>query len=153
MQPARRGHLTLPPATGDWNRSGARDVPARSAFDAGGALRKYPCRLLLPGCCRPGRPALRLAAAFCIGLWTLDFGLWTRLLDSGNTSWKSLFAGVAAGAAKACRLEVLVFHRAGEPLLVLPRGDPRLASALDLYPAQTLRARLAKAAWRQMIRW
>ena len=45
--------------------TGARDVPARSAFDTGRALRKYLSRLRLPGCCGPGRPALRF--------WLSDF--------------------------------------------------------------------------------
>jgi hypothetical protein len=45
-----------------------------------------------------------------------------------------------------------VFKKAGHPLLILPRGMPQMQAAIDLYPAQTLRARGAKWIWRQSIR-
>jgi hypothetical protein len=39
--------------------TGARDVPARSAFDQAGAVREYLRLLRLRCCCGPRRPALR----------------------------------------------------------------------------------------------
>ena len=45
-----------------------------------------------------------------------------------------------------------MFKKGGEPLLIVPRGIPQMATALELYPAQTAKARLARGAWRLAVR-
>ncbi len=64
-----------------------------------------------------------------------------------TTHWKKLFAGTPPASNTAVKLDVLVFQRHGEPLLIVPRGRPETATALSLYPAQTRRARLARWVW------
>ena len=97
-------------------------------------------------------PKSQVAACVLVGLWTLDFGLLAGTLDSANTSWKSLFESATPSSPRERRVEMVVFKKAGHPLLILPRAKPEMEAALDLYPAQTLRARFAKWIWRQLIR-
>lgn len=81
----------------------------------------------------------------------MDFGLLAGTLDSANTSWKSLFESATPSSPRVRRVEMAVFKKAGHPLLILTRDLPHVQAALDLYPAQTLRARVAKWIWSQAI--
>jgi len=68
-----------------------------------------------------------------------------------QNSWADLFAP-PEGQGQAKRVEVLLLRKGGRPLLLLPR-QPRLAAAtMDLYPAQTPRARAARAILRWLLR-
>ena len=65
--------------------------------------------------------------------------------------WEELFPA-PAGPATAVRLEMRLLRRRGRPFLLLP-GQPRLAAAtMELYPAQTSRARAARALLRCLLR-
>src|SRR5437016_3478941 len=65
--------------------------------------------------------------------------------------WDELF-GYASAPAAAEPLNMRVLRKQGRPLLLVP-GEARLAvRCLDLYPAQTSRARMAKAALRHLWR-
>jgi hypothetical protein len=65
--------------------------------------------------------------------------------------WTDLFGGPLSGPAGPESREFLVFKKAGQPLLVVPRGVSAQA-ALSLYPAQTALARLARFVWGQALR-
>jgi hypothetical protein len=66
-------------------------------------------------------------------------------------SWNELFAlANASGAMSEVEMRVLKKH--GRPLLLVPKMQQLAARCLDLYPAQTSRARLAKAALRNLWR-
>jgi hypothetical protein len=67
---------------------------------------------------------------------------------SDTDSWQELFAPVGEGS-------VVSFHavsRGGKPFLFLPTDNRAAATALEIYPAQTTKARLAKTALRMMLR-
>jgi hypothetical protein len=68
-----------------------------------------------------------------------------------QATWLELFARDAAGASVTVPLRVL--RRGGGPFLYLPARNQAAARALDLYPAQTLKARLAKAGLRLTFRF
>lgn len=60
----------------------------------------------------------------------------------GTTTWLELFAAGPDEPKVALALRVL--RRGGQPFLYLPTHNRAAARALDLYPAQTCKARLAK---------
>ena len=65
--------------------------------------------------------------------------------------WEELFVAPEA-QAPAIRIEMRLLKKAGRPFLLLP-GQPRPAAAtMDLYPAQTFRARMARALLRCLLR-
>jgi hypothetical protein len=65
--------------------------------------------------------------------------------------WEDLFAA-PEGQGQGVRIEMRLVRKAGRPFLLLP-GQPRAAAAtMDLYPAQTGRARLARALFRGLLR-
>jgi len=65
--------------------------------------------------------------------------------------WEGLFAA-AAEAGPGDRIEMRLLRRHGRPFLVLPRLAGPAAATLDLYPAQTRRARAARAVLRWLCR-
>jgi hypothetical protein len=65
--------------------------------------------------------------------------------------WAGLFPA-SAGPGRGVRIELRLLKKGGRPFLLLP-GQPRPAAAtLDLYPAQTRRARMARALVRCLLR-
>jgi hypothetical protein len=66
-------------------------------------------------------------------------------------SWDDLFA-VPAGEEQAVRIKMRVVRKAGRPFLLLPRQSRSAAATMDLYPAQTGRARMARALLRCLLR-
>lgn len=65
--------------------------------------------------------------------------------------WDELFGPGEVGAtARSCTMRLL--RKGGKPLLLLPNQTRAAAAALELYPAQSLRARLAKAALHTLLR-
>jgi len=65
--------------------------------------------------------------------------------------WEELFTAPAE-PGKAVRVEMRLLRRRGRPFLLLP-GQPRPASVtMDLYPAQTSRARAARTLLRWLLR-
>src|ERR1035437_8153556 len=71
----------------------------------------------------------------------------SHMAGSSDNSWQSLFAAdEVQGTTKALQLRFI--SRSGQPFLILP-ANPKLAvQALTLYPAQTLRARIARGVLR-----
>jgi len=64
-------------------------------------------------------------------------------MSAPSDSWRRLFAtGGVDFVGTTARLYAV--HRGGEPFLLLPAGARAAVRALDLYPAQTSKARLAK---------
>lgn len=61
-------------------------------------------------------------------------------------SWKALF-GALPPSGEATELRVSVLRKSGEPLLILPRQCANPGLALQLYPAQSWKARLARQVW------
>jgi hypothetical protein len=72
------------------------------------------------------------------------------MTEAPKNSWLELFALDAEGASVIVPLRVL--RRGGVPFLYLPTRNRAAAQALDLYPAQTLKARLAKSLLRLTFR-
>jgi hypothetical protein len=72
------------------------------------------------------------------------------MTEASKDSWLELFNSNAGGASVTVPLRVL--RRGGVPFLYLPTRNRTAAQALDLYPAQTLKARLAKAVLRLTFR-
>ncbi len=70
--------------------------------------------------------------------------------SSNQTSWQDLFPINPSGGATV-RWRVL--RKRGEPLVVLPEMGRLAATALNLYPAQTAKARLAKNVLRRALQW
>ena len=65
--------------------------------------------------------------------------------------WEHLFTA-PEGQGQAVRIEMRLLRKAGQPFLLLP-GQPRPAAAtMAIYPAQTGRARLARALLRCLLR-
>jgi hypothetical protein len=72
-------------------------------------------------------------------------------MPTPQSSWEDLFAA-PEGQGPGVRIEMRLLRKAGRPFLLLP-GQPRAAAAtMDLYPAQTGRARLARALLRGLLR-
>jgi hypothetical protein len=70
---------------------------------------------------------------------------------SVSSSWRQLFPKTAASGESRPR-KWLVFKKAGEPLLIVPAHNRRLAArGLELYPAQSFKARLAKWIWKRSL--
>ena len=67
-------------------------------------------------------------------------------------SWPALFAPCPPGTPHVT-LKFRVVRRGGHPLLFLPAAGRAAATALDLYPAQSPKARAAKALLRLALRW
>jgi hypothetical protein len=63
-----------------------------------------------------------------------------------ETFWNELFAEPSAGALRTLRMRQV--FKGGRPWLLLPASARMAARVLDLYPAQLLRARLARAGLR-----
>jgi hypothetical protein len=72
-------------------------------------------------------------------------------MSETTPSWRNLFRRVDPGSAQAASIRFLILKKHGEPLLVVPHGVPA-ETALSLYPAQSLRGRLAKIVWHQLLR-
>jgi hypothetical protein len=68
-----------------------------------------------------------------------------------ETDWRALFGNTPPERA-ATALPLRIVRRGGEPFLILPTEPALAARALALYPAQTLKARAAKAALRLALR-
>ncbi len=62
--------------------------------------------------------------------------------------WQDLF-GHEEGGSEAMHLEMRMVRKHGRPFLLLPRQPRAAVAVVDLYPAQTLRARVA----RKLLRW
>jgi hypothetical protein len=75
----------------------------------------------------------------------------TGKTESAILGWKDLF-GPVGKSTEAARVEVVVFRKSGEPLLIVPRRKPAAALAVSLYPAQTRLARMARRLWVAMLR-
>lgn len=73
------------------------------------------------------------------------------MTGASKDSWRELFASDAGGASAAVSLRIL--RRGGVPFLYLPTRNRAAAQALDLYPAQTFKARLAKSVLRLAFRF
>ena len=72
-------------------------------------------------------------------------------MSSPQKFWEALFT-VPAGPQQGVRVEMRLLKKGGQPLLLLP-GQPRPAAAtMDLYPAQTRRARAARTLLRWLLR-
>jgi hypothetical protein len=72
-------------------------------------------------------------------------------MPTPQNSWEALFAAPES-QEPAFRLKMRLVRKAGRPFLLLP-GQPRPAAAtMDLYPAQTSRARVARALFRCLLR-
>ena len=74
-----------------------------------------------------------------------------HIVSTTNTdSWQALFAQVAVNEGSS-----FLFHavsRGDKPFLFLPSDNRAAATALEIYPAQTWKARLAKVALEMMLR-
>jgi len=65
--------------------------------------------------------------------------------------WESLFAAPAK-PGKALRVEMRLVRRRGRPFLLLPRQPGPASATMDLYPAQTSRARAVRKLLRCLLR-
>ena len=65
-----------------------------------------------------------------------------------ENSWQELFAAANDGE----RVTLHAVSRGGKPFLFLPSDNRAAATALEIYPAQSAKARLAKAALEMMLR-
>src|SRR5438105_3607099 len=70
-----------------------------------------------------------------------------------NHCWSDLFSPSEPGASPTITQTFQVLRKHGEPLLILPSNAGMAAQALDLYPAQSWPARMARFALRQALRW
>ena len=68
-----------------------------------------------------------------------------------QNSWEDLFAA-PGGLAQGVRIEMRFLKKAGRPFLLLPSQPRAAAATTDLYPAQTARARMARALMRCLLR-
>ena len=68
-----------------------------------------------------------------------------------HNSWEDLFAA-PCGQAQGARIEMRFLKKAGRPFLLLPSQPRAAAATTDLYPAQTARARMARALMRCLLR-
>src|ERR1035438_4750432 len=65
--------------------------------------------------------------------------------------WEDLFA-TPDGQEQGIRVEMRFLKKSGRPFLLLPAQPRSAAATMDLYPAQTGRARLARALLRCLLR-
>ena len=73
----------------------------------------------------------------------------THIVSTTHTdSWQELFVPANDGA----RVTLHAFSRGGKPFLFLPTNNGAAVRALEIYPAQTWKARLAKTALGLMLR-
>ena len=70
------------------------------------------------------------------------------MMSPPQNFWEGLFTA-AAEAGQGVRIEMRLLRRRGRPFLLLPRQARPAAATMDLYPAQTRRARAARA----LLRW
>ena len=68
-----------------------------------------------------------------------------------NNFWKNLFAA-GEGEGRGLQVEFRVLKKQGRPFLLLPCQARPAAASLDLYPAQTARARAARTVLRWLLR-
>ncbi|HWX19648.1 MAG TPA: hypothetical protein VN578_07050 [Candidatus Binatia bacterium] len=68
-----------------------------------------------------------------------------------ETFWEGLFAGEPLAGAP-CTVPMRLVRKAGRPWLLLPVDGRLAASVLELYPAQTLRARLGRTILKILLR-
>ena len=66
-------------------------------------------------------------------------------------SWEDLFAA-PEGQSQAVRVQMRLVRKAGRPFLLLPAQPRPAAATMDLYPAQTGRARMARTLLRCLLR-
>src|SRR2546423_2104851 len=72
-------------------------------------------------------------------------------MPAQEASWQGLFeAAVSPKAASSIQMRIL--KKRGHPFLLLPPQARCAAACLDLYPAQTARARAGRAILRVMLR-
>ncbi|HSA11126.1 MAG TPA: phosphotransferase [Candidatus Paceibacterota bacterium] len=67
-----------------------------------------------------------------------------------HSSWEDLFAA-PENQGRAVQIELRLLRKGGQPFLVLPSPSRAAAATMDLYPAQTPRARAARAALRCLL--
>jgi hypothetical protein len=72
-------------------------------------------------------------------------------MSNPNNFWEDLFA-TGEGDARGQRVELRMLRKQGRPFLLLPCQPSPAAAALDLYPAQTPRARAARTVLRWLLR-
>ena len=68
-----------------------------------------------------------------------------------HSFWEDLFAA-PEGTGQSIRVEMSLLKKRGQPLLLLPRQARAAAATMDLYPAQTGRARAARMLLRCLLR-
>ncbi len=69
-----------------------------------------------------------------------------------QNSWETLFAAPEGTQGEGTQVELRLLRKGGQPLLLLPRPRRAAATTMDLYPAQTSRARAARAVLRCLCR-
>jgi hypothetical protein len=73
------------------------------------------------------------------------------MMPTPQNSWEALFAAPAE-PEQAIRVQMRLLRRAGRPFLLLPGQRRPAAATMDLYPAQTSRARAARTLLRWLLR-
>lgn len=73
-----------------------------------------------------------------------------RMSDQRAASWQDLFAG---GDGPTAVVDVRIIMRGGQPFLVLPADSRAAARGLELYSAQTAKARVAKVLLKLALGW
>src|ERR1017187_7043592 len=73
------------------------------------------------------------------------------MLTTPQNSWEDLFAA-PEGQGQRVGIEMRLLRKAGRPFLMLPSQPHAAAATTDLYPAQTGRARVARALMRCLLR-
>ena len=72
-------------------------------------------------------------------------------MPTPQNSWEDLFAA-PEGQEQAVRVRMRLVRKAGRPFLLLPVQPRAAAAIMDLYPAQSGRARMARALLRNLLR-
>lgn len=72
-------------------------------------------------------------------------------MPTPQNSWEDLFAAPQA-QGQAVRIKMRLVRKAGRPFLLLPGQSRPAAAIMDLYPAQSGRARMARALLRCLLR-
>jgi hypothetical protein len=72
-------------------------------------------------------------------------------MPAAQNSWEDLFAA-PEGREQAVRIKMRLVKKAGRPFLLLPVQPRPAAAIMDLYPAQTSRARMARGLLRCLLR-
>jgi hypothetical protein len=70
------------------------------------------------------------------------------VMQTPENSWQELFAPAGDGSL----VSLYAVSRGGKPFLFLPSDNRAAATALEIYPAQTVKARIAKTALGMMLR-